>query len=132
MTRQDIRRNFGYDGPLHETDLPGRPTSPTYQSLRFSTEEEFGFSVELMKTETRTDVIRLVRDLRNSWLESSGEPRLGYGASGRSMGIRSMVIGSVSTSFVAIVSCSEELCSEDQLLAMALEAKNRLETGESR
>lgn len=129
LTRSDVRQFFGYDGELTEKNLAGKPLSPTYQAVRLATASSFGFAIELEKMRDRNAVVQTVRDLRDSWFEGSDRQALGNAAIGHSSGVRSLAIGSVATGFLVIVSCEESLCREDQLVALGLVVKHRLETG---
>lgn len=129
VTRSDLREVLGYRGELHETNLAGRPMSPSYQAVRFAPEDgAFGFAVELWRLDNGRETAKMVREMSDSWFSVGDATPLRNAALGASMGIRTLLLASPQTSFVLGLSCGENFCTREQLLAMGTIAKSRLET----
>lgn len=128
LTHADIRELMQYTGDLTIATLDGLEPGPHYNALRLSAASGFGFAVQLWQEDEQRQALSRFARLQETYIDRNLDtaPVGDEAFWGEFEGIRHYAFFHRASKSVVIVSCQAELCTPDQVRAMADRIMSRL------
>lgn len=126
---RELREQTGYAGALSESELPGQTPDARYNALRLSTDnpKELGFAIQVWKPGNAASA---AERFQNLFAQSFGGKKLhavatdAFVASHHNM--NELAFYESKKQATVLISCSEKICSQDQLKAIVQIVQRRL------
>ena len=126
---RELREQTGYAGALSESDLPGQTPDARYNALRLSTDnpKELGFAIQVWKPGNAASA---AERFQNLFAQSFGGKKLQAVATDAFVAshhnINELAFYESKKQATVLISCSEKICSQDQLKAIVQIVQRRL------
>lgn len=126
---RELREQTGYAGALSESDLPGQTPDARYNALRLSTDnpKELGFAIQVWKPGNAASA---AERFQNLFAQSFGGKKLHAVATDAFVAshhnINELAFYESKKQATVLISCSEKICSQDQLKAIVQIVQRRL------